>query len=49
MRRGRHAESSRERGLAVVVEVVLAAKEHHLVLEQRVVDRRDGRGAEVVG
>ena len=47
MRGRRRAQFACERKLAVVVEVVLVAEEDHLVLEQRVVDRRDGRGVEV--
>ena len=40
----RRAQSACERKLAVVVEVVLVAEEDHLVLQERLVDRRDGLG-----
>ena len=47
MRGGRRAELRGERELAVVVEVVLAAEEDHLVLEQRGVDLGGGGGVQV--
>ena len=48
MRARRCAEQTRKGVLAVVVEIVLAAEEDHLVLEQRGVDRCHGVGTQVV-
>ncbi len=45
----RCAQFACELKLAVVVQVVLVAEEDHFVLQQRVVDRRDGLGIEIPG
>jgi len=42
VRGGRGAQLAGERKLTVVLEVMLAAEEDHLVLEQRRVDGRNG-------